>query len=322
MTPLKSGLTLRVSGKLGEDLTDVRRSARVGWCVEGINGTCRVGLGVPGWSLQHPNRPSDRSLGSAGAWTVSENHATQPERRLGDHRACTECLPCAIIQTLAKEPKYSFDFPKRRLLSDSAPVERNACHREAKRPEPNLRSSAGATGQEGRNARAGHECCTPRREDRNAAQAFAFEDAALREHKPPVVPAGHILLIMADTTRVSTQVASCTKIRSAQRARVRCASSIRRCRDTRRAYYRQLDTIGQLTEGTLRAGRLPSWVKVRTHNFDSSVFLLIASAVHNWSIPCSGLYVLPTTYIGYHPLRSAIVARDLRISGLCWWSRR
>jgi hypothetical protein len=44
MTPLKSGLTLMVSGKLGEGLTDVRRSARVGWCVEGINGACRVGL--------------------------------------------------------------------------------------------------------------------------------------------------------------------------------------------------------------------------------------------------------------------------------------
>jgi curved DNA-binding protein len=44
MTPVKSGLTLLVSGKLGEDLSDVRRSARVSWCVEGINGTCRVGL--------------------------------------------------------------------------------------------------------------------------------------------------------------------------------------------------------------------------------------------------------------------------------------
>lgn len=44
MTPLKSGLTLQVSGKLGEALTDVRRSARVSWCVEGINGACRVGL--------------------------------------------------------------------------------------------------------------------------------------------------------------------------------------------------------------------------------------------------------------------------------------
>lgn len=44
MTPLKSGLTLLVSGKLGEDLADVRRSARVSWCVEGINGACRVGL--------------------------------------------------------------------------------------------------------------------------------------------------------------------------------------------------------------------------------------------------------------------------------------
>src|ERR1700692_126105 len=44
MTPLKSGLTLRVSGRLGEDLSDVRRSARVSWCVEGINGACRVGL--------------------------------------------------------------------------------------------------------------------------------------------------------------------------------------------------------------------------------------------------------------------------------------
>jgi DnaJ-like protein/PilZ domain-containing protein len=44
MTPLKAGLTLLVGGKLGEDLSDVRRSARVCWCVEGINGTCRVGL--------------------------------------------------------------------------------------------------------------------------------------------------------------------------------------------------------------------------------------------------------------------------------------
>jgi curved DNA-binding protein len=44
MAPLKRGLTLLVSGKLGEDLSDVRRSARVCWCVEGINGTCRVGL--------------------------------------------------------------------------------------------------------------------------------------------------------------------------------------------------------------------------------------------------------------------------------------
>jgi hypothetical protein len=44
MTPLKSGLTLLVSGRLGEDLSDVRRHARVSWCVEGINGACRVGL--------------------------------------------------------------------------------------------------------------------------------------------------------------------------------------------------------------------------------------------------------------------------------------
>ena len=44
MSPLKCGLTLLVSGKLGEDQSDVRRNARVSWCVEGINGTSRVGL--------------------------------------------------------------------------------------------------------------------------------------------------------------------------------------------------------------------------------------------------------------------------------------
>ena len=44
MSPLKCGLTLQVSGKLGEDQSDVRRNARVSWCVEGINGTSRVGL--------------------------------------------------------------------------------------------------------------------------------------------------------------------------------------------------------------------------------------------------------------------------------------
>jgi curved DNA-binding protein len=44
MTPLKNGMTLLVRGRLGEDLSDVRRSARVGWCMEGINGTCRAGL--------------------------------------------------------------------------------------------------------------------------------------------------------------------------------------------------------------------------------------------------------------------------------------
>jgi len=44
MTPLNRGLMLVVTGKLGGDLSDVRRTARVGWCVEGINGTCRVGL--------------------------------------------------------------------------------------------------------------------------------------------------------------------------------------------------------------------------------------------------------------------------------------
>jgi curved DNA-binding protein len=44
MSPLKCGLTLQVSGKLGEDQSDVRRNARVSWCVEGVNGTCRVGL--------------------------------------------------------------------------------------------------------------------------------------------------------------------------------------------------------------------------------------------------------------------------------------
>ena len=44
MSPLKCGLTLQVSGKIGEDQSDVRRNARVSWCVEGINGTCRVGL--------------------------------------------------------------------------------------------------------------------------------------------------------------------------------------------------------------------------------------------------------------------------------------
>ncbi len=46
MSPLKCGLTLLVSGKIAEDHSDsdVRRNARVSWCVEGINGTCRVGL--------------------------------------------------------------------------------------------------------------------------------------------------------------------------------------------------------------------------------------------------------------------------------------
>jgi hypothetical protein len=44
MSPLKCGLTLQVSGKIGEDQSDVRRNARVSWCVEGINGASRVGL--------------------------------------------------------------------------------------------------------------------------------------------------------------------------------------------------------------------------------------------------------------------------------------
>ena len=44
MTPLKVGLTLLVRGKLGEDLAEARRSVRVSWCVEGINGACRAGL--------------------------------------------------------------------------------------------------------------------------------------------------------------------------------------------------------------------------------------------------------------------------------------
>ena len=44
LTPLKSGLTLQVSGKIGEDLSEARRAARVSWCVEGINGASRVGL--------------------------------------------------------------------------------------------------------------------------------------------------------------------------------------------------------------------------------------------------------------------------------------
>ena len=44
LAPLKTGLTLQVSGRLGQDLSDVRRRVRVSWCVEGINGTCRVGL--------------------------------------------------------------------------------------------------------------------------------------------------------------------------------------------------------------------------------------------------------------------------------------
>jgi hypothetical protein len=44
MTPLKNGMKLLVSGKLGEDLSDVRRHVRVNWCVEETSGKYRAGL--------------------------------------------------------------------------------------------------------------------------------------------------------------------------------------------------------------------------------------------------------------------------------------
>jgi hypothetical protein len=44
MTPLKTGLTLAVCGKIGSGPEDVRRRAGVSWCMEATNGAYRIGL--------------------------------------------------------------------------------------------------------------------------------------------------------------------------------------------------------------------------------------------------------------------------------------
>ena len=86
----------------------------MGWCVEGINGTCRVGLefldGPSSAQTGHQIVPSDPlELDCYEIMQLSPNADLETIERV------TECLPSAIIQTIAKPaaPKHSFDFPKR-----------------------------------------------------------------------------------------------------------------------------------------------------------------------------------------------------------------
>src|ERR1700674_2352211 len=152
MTPLKSGLTLQVSGKLGEDLTDVRRSARVDWCIEGINGTCRVGLefldGPSRAQAGHQMVPSDpleldcyeimQLSPNADLETIERVYRMLAQRYHPDNRATGSS---EIFIRLSEA---------HRILSDSAlRASYDARHREAKRLHWKIFDQAqAATGQE------------------------------------------------------------------------------------------------------------------------------------------------------------------------------
>lgn len=136
MTPLKSGLTLQVSGKLGEDLTDVRRSARVSWCVEGINGACRAGLefldGKAGGQTGHQIVHSDPlELDCYEIMQLSPNADAETIERV--YRLLAQRYHPDNIQTGSAEVFMRLSEANRILSDPELRAGYDARHREAKR---------------------------------------------------------------------------------------------------------------------------------------------------------------------------------------------
>ncbi len=135
MSPLKSGLTLLVSGKLGEDLTEVRRSARVSWCVEGINGTCRVGLefldgasGTHGHQIVHTD---PLELDCYEIMQLSPNADTETIERV--YRMLAQRYHPDNVQTGSAEAFIRLSEANRILSDPELRAGYDARHREAKR---------------------------------------------------------------------------------------------------------------------------------------------------------------------------------------------
>jgi DnaJ domain/PilZ domain len=136
MSPLKSGLTLLVSGKLGEDLTEVRRSARVSWCVEGINGACRVGLefldGASGTQHGHQIVPSDPlELDCYEIMQLSPNADSETIERV--YRMLAQRYHPDNVQTGSAEAFIRLSEANRILSDPELRAGYDARHRDAKR---------------------------------------------------------------------------------------------------------------------------------------------------------------------------------------------
>jgi DnaJ-like protein/PilZ domain-containing protein len=136
MSPLKSGLTLQVSGKLGEDLSEVRRSARVSWCVEGINGTCRVGLefldGASGAQHGHQIVPTDPlELDCYEIMQLSPNADTETIERV--YRMLAQRYHPDNVQTGSAEVFIRLSEANRILSDPELRAGYDARHRDAKR---------------------------------------------------------------------------------------------------------------------------------------------------------------------------------------------
>ena len=151
MTPLESGLTLLISGKLGEDLADVRRSARVSWCVEGINGACRVGLefldGASG--AQHGQIvPSDPlELDCYETMQLSPNADSETIERV--YRMLAQRYHPDNVQTGSAEAFIRLSEANRILSDPELRAGYDARHREAKRLHWKIfDQTQAATGQE------------------------------------------------------------------------------------------------------------------------------------------------------------------------------
>jgi curved DNA-binding protein len=152
MTPLKSGLTLLVSGKLGEDLADVRRSARVSWCVEGINGACRVGLeyvdAKSGAQTSHHIVPTDPlELDCYEIMQLSPNADLETIERV--YRMLAQRYHPDNRQTGSSEVFIRLSEAHRLLTNPELRAGYDARHREAKRLHWKIFDQAqAATGQE------------------------------------------------------------------------------------------------------------------------------------------------------------------------------
>lgn len=152
MTPLKSGLTLLVRGKLGEDLSDVKRSARVCWCVEGINGTYRVGLefldGAFGAQNDHRIIPTDPlELDCYEIMQLSPNADTETIARV--YRMLAQRYHPDNVQTGSSEMFIRLSEANRILSDPELRAGYDARHREAKRLHWKIFDQARAsTGQE------------------------------------------------------------------------------------------------------------------------------------------------------------------------------
>jgi curved DNA-binding protein len=152
MTPLKYGLTLLVSGKLGEDQSDVRRSARVSWCVEGINGACRVGLefldGGSSAANGHHSVPTDPlELDCYEVMQLSPNADSETIERV--YRMLAQRYHPDNRQTGSSEVFIRLCDAHRILSDPELRAGYDACHREAKRLHWKIFDQAqAATGQE------------------------------------------------------------------------------------------------------------------------------------------------------------------------------